>query len=413
MSEYVIMPKEDYVNACAAIRGQTGRTGPIKSGEMEDLILGIETGGGGSSADVRYVTFMNEDGSVELGKKAVAVGDDCADPIARGVFDTPTKESTAQYNYTHDYWSTVPNGGTDANALKAVTEDRTVYATFISVLRYYTITFYDSDGTIVLTTKSVAYGSVPSYTPTKEGVVFAGWNKELEAVTGDASYIAVWSEKLTFANALWSDIARVSEAGQASQHFAVGDTRKIPVTWDNGTTKDVEFEIIGIDHDDMADGSGKAGITLGTKNALSIPYFVGGSVTFASGWKQSTVRLTLNSDGFNQISAEVSRYIKTVKKKSVRAYGSYYTDTTEDKLFIPSPSEYFGDAGYGTQYARFTSAENRKKYEETVSTIGTSYASHGTRNAGGNSSNMMVYVNSSGQKAENAAPNFFCICFCI
>lgn len=57
-------------------------------------------GTGGGFGDVRYVTFMSEDGTMEYGKKAAAVGDDCADPIARGVFVTPTKESDAQYNYT-------------------------------------------------------------------------------------------------------------------------------------------------------------------------------------------------------------------------------------------------------------------------------------------------------------------------
>ena len=67
--------------------------------DILSYLLGFESGksgGGGSSADVRYVTFMSHDGAVEYGKKAVAVGDDCADPIARGVFSAPTRESTAQ-----------------------------------------------------------------------------------------------------------------------------------------------------------------------------------------------------------------------------------------------------------------------------------------------------------------------------
>lgn len=414
MSEYVIMPKEHYVAACNAIRTKTGKTDLIKSVDLENEILGIASGGG-SSADVRYVTFMSYDGAVEYGKKAVAVGDDCADPIARGIIDAPTRESTAQYNYTFSGgWAIVPNGGIDENALKAVNEDRTVYANFIASVRYYTITFYDDDGTTVLTTKSVAYGSVPSYTPTKEGVVFVGWDTELVSVTEDASYIAVWSEKLTFADALWSDIARVSEAGQASQHFSVGDTREIQLAWNGGTKTNVVFEIIGIDHDDLADGSGKAGITVGTKNALSVASFVGGNASMSSGWKNSPLRTNLNGNGFNQIPAEVSRYIKTVSKKSRRSYSSSgYIDTTEDKLFVPSPSEYFGDTGYGTQYARFTSAENRKKYEQNKYGVGTSYQDHATRNAGGNSQHMLVYVDTSGNKAQNASANGACICFCI
>ena len=110
---------------------------------IKDFLLGYEAGaaqGGGSSADVRYVTFMSHDGAVELGKKAVAVGDDCAVPIARGIFDTPTKESSAQYDYSFVGWATTPNGAWDEAALDAVSEDRTVYAAYANVVRNYTIT---------------------------------------------------------------------------------------------------------------------------------------------------------------------------------------------------------------------------------------------------------------------------------
>ena len=140
MREVVIMPKAHYEAACNAIRSKTGKEDVIKSGDMEAEILSITTGGG-SSEDVCYVTFMSEDGSEVYGIKPVAVGDDCADPIARGLFDTPTKESTAQYSYTHYGWSLAANGATNADALKSVTEDRTVYATFVSAVRYYTISY--------------------------------------------------------------------------------------------------------------------------------------------------------------------------------------------------------------------------------------------------------------------------------
>ena len=57
-----------------AIRAKTGKSDQIPVADMAAEIAGI-TAAGGSSADVRYVTFMSVDGSVEYGKKAVAVAE--------------------------------------------------------------------------------------------------------------------------------------------------------------------------------------------------------------------------------------------------------------------------------------------------------------------------------------------------
>lgn len=224
---------------------------------------------GGSSDDVRYVTFMSHDGLIEYGKKAVAVGDDCADPIARGVFDTPTRESDAQYNYTFYGWATTPNGAANSSALKAVEEDRTVYANFASTVRYYTITYYDSDGTTVLKTESLAYGTMPSYAPTKENYMFGGWTPSAVAVTGNASYTAVWEEKLTFASGSWAKIAEVCAAGKAAETFAVGDKKPITLNYDDGTSETINFTIVDMGVDPLSDGS-KASLTIMADNIVAI-----------------------------------------------------------------------------------------------------------------------------------------------
>lgn len=177
----------DLKRVADAIRAKGGYADPmVFPEEFVQEIAAISTGGGGSCDDVRYVTFMN--GDVEIGKKAVAVGDDC-----RYIFDTPTKESTDQYNYTFYGWGAEDGGAADPDILKNVTEDKTVYAIFTATARMYTITFFDDDGVTVLATKQVAYGTVPSYTPTKEGEVFSSWVPTPVAVTGDASYTAVWT----------------------------------------------------------------------------------------------------------------------------------------------------------------------------------------------------------------------------
>jgi len=240
-----------------AIRSKTESTDPIKAADMATLIEGI-SGGGGSVEGVHFVTFLSDDGTLELYKRPVADGDDCADPVARGLMPAPTKESTVQYNYTYSGWSLTGGGSANSNALKAVTEDKAVYAAYSSAVRKYTITYYDSDGTTVLKTESLAYGSTPSYVPEKSGASFSGWNPAVAPVTGNASYTAQWQEKITFAGGSWADIAAISESGKAAEYFAVGDEKVI--TYNNSVA--LTLQIAGFNHDDLADGSGKAGMTI-------------------------------------------------------------------------------------------------------------------------------------------------------
>ena len=256
LTDYVLMPGADYLALCNAIRAKTGKTETLKSGDLAAEVESITGGGNGGSVEgVHTVTFMSEDGSAVLYERLVVDGDDCANVVDRGLLATPTKESTAQYNYTYSGWSLTSGGSASASALKSVTSDRTVYAAFNSSTRYYTITYYDGD--TVLKTESLPYGAMPSYTPEKDGASFDGWTPALTTVTGNASYTAVWQEKVTFAGGSWADIAAISESGQAADYFAVGDKRTITI---NGYS--IVIAIAGFNHDDLADGSGKAGMSI-------------------------------------------------------------------------------------------------------------------------------------------------------
>lgn len=178
---------------------------------LSKVTVNVE-GSGSSDLDLVYVTFKSYDGAKELHRRAVVKGNTCMCPVT-GVMpemDAPTRESTAQYHFTFAGWATTANGGLDENALKNVTEDRTVYANYIATLREYTISYYDDDGTL-LHSEILAYGSTPSYTPEKDGYDFDGWTTTLVAVAGDASYTAKWvpSEVILFSgtcgdNATWT-----------------------------------------------------------------------------------------------------------------------------------------------------------------------------------------------------------------
>lgn len=342
---FLVVKKSSMKSVADSIRAKAGVEGDLEwPAGYKAAIEGI-TGSGGASDDVRYVTFMSHDGSVEYGKKAVAVGDDCADPIARGIFDTPTRESDVQYNYTFYGWADTPNGAANSNWNKSITEDKTVYANFISAVRYYTITYYDGD--TVLKTESIAYGSTPSYKPAKEGHSFDGWNPEVTTVTGDASYTAKWVEKVTFANGSWADISRIAEAGEASEYFAVGDMRTISI---DGNP--YEMEIVAFDHDDKADGSGKAGITCVCTDAYGTRSY--NSSSSAIGWDKSGLRSFCNDTLYAKFDAELQSVIKQVTKRSYTG-GSVSIVSTDDYCWVLSSKEIGGSIGSGTKYDRFTS----------------------------------------------------------
>ena len=285
------------------------------TGLSKVTVKAVTSGGGGSMEGVHIVTFMSYDGTTELYKRPVADGDDCADPVTRGYISAPTKVSTVQYDYSFVGWATTPNGAWDTNALKAVKADKTVYAAFASVVRHYTITYYDDDGTTVLKTESLAYGSMPSYTPSKTGYMFAGWEPEPVTVIGAASYTAKFEEKVSFANATWSDIARVSEAGEASLHFAVGDTKTVPITYADGTTGEITVVIAGFNHDDLSNGSGKAGLSIvcATVPNYSTAWRGESDVSYA----YSFVKTALDRGGevWNMLPSDLRSKIKDVDKK--------------------------------------------------------------------------------------------------
>jgi hypothetical protein len=122
---------------------------------------------------------------VEFARQVCLVGEQIKAPTK-----APTKEETAQYTFTFKGWSA--DGVNLVSSFGTMGEENvTFYALFDEVVRTYTIRFYN--GTTLLQTQQVAYGTIPTYTgtePTMDGKDFGGWTPELAPVTGDADYVA-------------------------------------------------------------------------------------------------------------------------------------------------------------------------------------------------------------------------------
>ena len=142
------------------------------------------------------VTIRFYNGETLLSEQMLAEGDTIVAPNA------PTKENTAQYNYTFKGWSI--DGENVVEVGVAGKESVTYYALFDAELRYYTVRFLN--GTTVLQTSTVAYGEMPVYTgaePTPEvDYAFVGWTPSIAVVTGDVDYVAQFKFAASIARAL-------------------------------------------------------------------------------------------------------------------------------------------------------------------------------------------------------------------
>lgn len=328
--------------------------------DITSFLIGFKKGksaGGGSSDDVRYVTFMN--GDTVLYVKPVAVGDDCVDILTKGFIETPTKESTVSTVYTYSGWSLTDGGSASSSALSAVTEDRTVYAAFTSAVRYYTINFYD--GETLLHTTSTPYGGSASFEYVKEGYIFNGWLPDPSYVISDMDCYAQLIEGISFASASWETLNAVGASGQASSILSVGDTRT--ETLSNGVS--VVFEIIGFDHDDLADGSGKAPITIALKDVYPQKYTINPIETYYNWCSWSAGNTSLRATIRNLMDilpSDLQTIIKSVTKLYMNGntQGDYSSRSCTDTLWALSQAELFGESYCtdGTQYERYTSDYN-------------------------------------------------------
>ena len=132
-----------------------------------------------------------------------------------------------------------------------------------------------------------------------------------------------------------------------------GTTWSVKLT--NGDT--MAYRIIGINHDDLADGSGKAGLTYwGESRSFGNYGYHYIRNNDGQGWEKTEIRQRLNSgDLWKLLPSDLRKGIKTVSKETVEDNARI---TTKDKFFLISQTEIYGnssdpDSG-GYQYEYWT-----------------------------------------------------------
>ena len=152
-------------------------------------------------------------------------------------------------------------------------------------------------------------------------------------------------EEASFGNMSWSEIAEISESGKANEYFAVGDEKTIELT----TGETITVVIWGFDHDDLSDGTGKAGMTIGMKGHLDEMYEMNEDSlpdgTNAGGWDECDFRTETIPVLFSQLPSDLQSAIKQVNKKATAGSQSTTIVTSVDKLFLFSETEIDGFDG--------------------------------------------------------------------
>ena len=136
----------------------------------------------------------------------------------------------------------------------------------------------------------------------------------------------------------WSEIEAIGAAGKARETFALGATKKDHMK--NGY--DVEWKIIGFDHDDLADKPGKAPISWDMVVAYKDKYPMNDENTTVDGWNQCKARKMLDGDLFNLCSDELQAIIKPVIK--LTSAGDCSKDIVKSicMMWLKSEKELFG-----------------------------------------------------------------------
>ena len=153
----------------------------------------------------------------------------------------PQVEATAQYTFVFAGWNPAIES--------VVVGSQDYHPVYDTIVNIYAITFFDWDGETILYSDSLAYGETPTLPsdlkPTREtaeGIEyeFSAWEPSIQPVTGDQTYIAVYTEKqieytatiicgtdTTRQTGHYGDELTIQAKPQEGQHFTA---------WDNGST---------------------------------------------------------------------------------------------------------------------------------------------------------------------------------
>ncbi len=207
----------------------------------------------------------------------------------------------------------------------------------------------------------------------------------------------------------WSDIKKISDAGQASNYWAVGDTKTITINGKMGATPlsnlSIDVFILGFDHNSSVEGSGKIHFQIGKLSGKMVglidssynnissasgKFTMNKSSTNSGGWASSHMRKTvLGSDSsptsptentlLSALPSDLRAVMKAVTKYTDNTANgggntSSFVTATTDYLFLLAEFEVQGarsyansyEKNYQAQYAYYSSGNSKVAYRHSA-----------------------------------------------
>ena len=219
------------------------------------------------------------------------------------------------------------------------------------------------------------------------------------------SYNPVFSENE------WADIIKACHANEVPDEW-VADGTCYKDMLINGTN--YRIDIIGKNHDDLADGTGKAPLTFQLHDCYDETKQMNSSNTNVGGWRDCQMRTQTMPALKVLLPADVQAGIRPVNKLTSAGNESSSIVTTSDELFLLSEIEIFGSttysfAGEGKQYAYYQAGNSKVKNlfgranhwrERSPSSSNSTYFCRVTISGDANANNASAW---------NGVP--FCFCF--
>lgn len=180
-------------------------------------------------------------------------------------------------------------------------------------------------------------------------------------------------DNVTFENSSWELISYLSEKGIAQQYYNVGDKKNIRLS----TGEEITLVVLGFNHDDLSNGNGKAGMSIGTIKVPVKEYAYNDKSTNVGGWHECNLRTQGMSEIYSTLPDDLQNVIKAVDKRTTAGNKSTNIIISSDKLWLFSEieidgttKEFYCNEGVQYEYWKTIEPADRKFEYDTGTPVG-------------------------------------------